>query len=117
RPRDRLHNYRRDGGSVVQRHDTLQFVRQFHAMLRNAPAEAVLLRQMRMRQMIDTGQKRAEHLAVGHDAADGDATEIDAMIAALAADQAEAGAFAPYAMIGDRHLKGGDRKSTRLNSS
>jgi hypothetical protein len=28
-------------------------------------------------------------------------------IAALAADQAEAGAFAPYAMIGDRHLKGG----------
>src|SRR5690606_39388601 len=76
-------------------------------MLRNAPAEAVLLRQMRMRQMIDTGQKRAEHLAVGHDATDGDATEIDAMIAALAADQAEAGAFAPYAMIGDRHLKGG----------
>ena len=43
--------------------------------------------------VVDAGQQRAELLAVGDDAADRDAAEIDAVIAALAADQAEARAL------------------------
>jgi hypothetical protein len=45
---------------------------------------------MGVRHVVDAGQQRAEHLAVGDDAAHRDAAEIDAVIAALAADQAEA---------------------------
>ena len=59
------------------------------------------------RQVVDAGQQRAEHLAVADDAADRDAAEIDAVIAALAADQAEARALADGALIGERDLEGG----------
>ena len=59
------------------------------------------------RHVIDAGQQRAEHLAVGDDAADRDAAEIDAVIAALAADQAEARAVALGAVIGERDLERG----------
>ncbi len=52
-------------------------------------------------------RKRAEHLAVADDAADRDAAEIDAVIAALAADQAEARALADGALIGERDLEAG----------
>ena len=58
-------------------------------------------------QMIDAGQQAAEGLAVGDDAADGDAAEADAVIAALAPDQPRARALAADAVIGDRHLEGG----------
>ena len=46
--------------------------------------------------VIDAGDERAEMLAVGHHAADGDAAEIDAVIAALAADQARCGSPSPF---------------------
>ena len=47
--------------------------------------------------MVDAGQQRAEDLAVADDAADGSAAEADAVIAALAADQARCGA--PWPLI------------------
>ena len=83
-----------DGRGVVQRDDALQLVGELRAMLRLAAREGVLGRQVRVRHVVDAGQQRAEHLAVGDDAADRDAAEIDAVIAALAADQAEARAVA-----------------------
>ena len=60
-----------------------------------------------MRQMIDAGQQRAELLAVGDDAADRDAAEADAVIAALAADQPHARGVAAHIVIGERDLERG----------
>ncbi|MCY1238942.1 hypothetical protein D9M72_517030 [compost metagenome] len=74
-------------------------------MFRFAAGKGVLRRQVRVRHVVDAGQKRAEHLAVGDDAADRDAAEVDAVIAALAADQAEARAVALGAVVGERDLQ------------
>jgi len=57
--------------------------------------------------MIDAGQQRAEHLAVIDDAAHRGTAEADAMITALAADQAGAGALALGLVIGQRDLQRG----------
>ena len=65
--------------------------------------------------MVDAGEQRAEMLAVVDDAADRDAAEADAVIAALAADQAGAGAFAAHVVIGERDLERGvDRLGARV---
>ena len=55
--------------------------------------------------MIDAGEQRAELLAVVDDAADRDAAEADAVIAALASDQAHARGVAAHIMIGERDLE------------
>ena len=57
--------------------------------------------------MIDAGEQRAEEFAVADDAADRDAAEADAVIAALAPDQARARAFAADVVIGERDLERG----------
>ena len=57
--------------------------------------------------MVDAGQQRAEHLAVVDDAADRGAAKADAVIAALAADQADAAALAVDLVIGQRDLERG----------
>ena len=57
--------------------------------------------------MIDAGEQRAELLAVIDDAADRDAAEPDAVIAALAPDQAHARGVAAHIMIGERDLERG----------
>ena len=57
--------------------------------------------------MIDAGQKRAEGFAVVDDAADRNAAEADAVIAAFAADQARAPGFAAAVVIGERDLQRG----------
>ena len=57
--------------------------------------------------MVDAGEQRAEEFAVVDDAADRDAAEADAVIAALAADQARARAFAAHIVIGERDLERG----------
>ena len=59
--------------------------------------------------------RRAEHLAVAGNAADRDAAEVDAVVAALAADQPGALAFAARAVVGDGHLQRGfHRLGTRV---
>ena len=75
------------------------------AVLRLAAREGVACRVVRVRQVVDAGEQRAEHLAVADDAADRDAAEADAVIAALAADQPRARAFAARAVIGERDLE------------
>ena len=63
--------------------------------------------------MVDAGQQRAEELAVVDDAADRDAAEADAVIAALAADQAGARPCAADVVIGQRDL---ERRVGRLRA-
>ena len=80
------------------------------------PREKRIARQVvRVRQVIDARQHRAEELAVVDHAADRDAAEADAVVAALAADQAGARAFAAHAVIGERDLERGvDRLGARV---
>ena len=55
--------------------------------------------------MVDAAQRRPEGLAVADDAAHRDAAEVDAVVAALAADQPGARAFAARAVVGDGDLQ------------
>ena len=80
----------------MQRDDALQVVGEVRAPFRLALRERLLLAVVGVRQMVDAGQQRAEQLAVVDDAADRDAAEADAVIAALAADEAGAAALAAH---------------------
>ncbi len=96
-----------DGGDVrrvMQADDALQRIGEMRAVLRLALGEGVL-RQVGVRQVIDARQHRAEPLAVIDHAADRDAAEADAVIAALAPDEAGARALAVGAVIGERDLE------------
>ena len=77
-------------------------------MLRLAAREAVLGRQMGVRHVVDARVRSVPNiLPVGDDAAHRDAAEIDAVIAALAADQPGAAALALHALVGERDLQRG----------
>ena len=107
RARHRLDDDRGDGRSIVQRDDAFEIVGQMRAPVRLAFAERLLGAIIGRRQMVDAGQQRAEELAVADNAADRDAAEADAVIAALASDQARARAFAADVVIGERDLERG----------
>ena len=106
-----------DGGDVrgvVQADDAFQRIGQMGALLRFTLGEGVL-RQVGVRQVIDARQHRAEPLAIVDHAADRDAAEADAVIAALAAHEAGARALAVGAVIGQRDLEGAvDRLGARV---
>ena len=107
----RLDDHRGDGRRAVQRDDAFELVGQMRAPFRLAPGEGLVLAVVGRRQMIDAGKKRAEELAIVDDAADRDAAEADAVIAALAADQARARALAADVVVGERDLERGiDRR-------
>ena len=91
----------------MQRDDAFEFVGEMRAPFRLALGEGLMLAAIGRRQMIDAGQQRAEELAVVDDAADRNAAETDAVIAALAADQPGAGAFAAHIVIGERDFERG----------
>ena len=68
-----------------------------------------------MRQVVHARQLRAEELAVVDHAPHGDAAEADAVVTALAADEAGARAFATRAVIGEGDLERGvHRLGTRV---
>src|ERR1700754_4405050 len=75
------------------------------APLGYAARERVVLDIVRVPQMIDAGQQRAEELAVVDHAADRRAAEADAVIALLASDQPLARSFAAQPVIRDRNLQ------------
>jgi hypothetical protein len=91
----------------VEGDDALQFIREMRAPFGLAFGECLLLAIIGVRQMIDAGEQRAEMFAVIDDAADGNAAEARAVIAALAADQAGAPALAAHGMISERDLERG----------
>ena len=105
--RHRLDDDRGDGRGVVERDQALEVVGELGAVRRLAAGEGVPGEVVGVADVIDAGQQRAEQLAVADDAADRDAAEIDAVIAALAADQAEARALPDGALIGERDLERG----------
>ena len=77
------------------------------APVRLALREGLLAAIIGVRQVVDAGQQRAEELAVVDDAADRDAAEADAVIAALAADEARALPLARHVPVGERDLERG----------
>ena len=85
----------------MQADDALQGVGEMAAPFRLALGEGLMLAAIGRRQMVDAGKQHAEELAVVDHAADRDAAEADAVIAALAPDQALARALAPHVVIGD----------------
>ena len=91
----------------MQRDDALQLVGQMRAPFRLALGERLLLAVVGVRQVIDARQHRAERLAVVGQPADRHAAEADAVIAALAADEARALALAARVPIGQRDLERG----------
>ena len=105
RARHRLDDDGGDRRGVVQRDDALEIVGEMRAIVRLALGEGLLLAVIGVRQVVDAGQQRAEELAVGDDAADRDAAEADAVIAALAADQPGLGALAEHVPVGERDLQ------------
>ncbi len=89
----------------MQRQDALQHICLFGAVLGLPFGEGVLREVVGVRQVVDPGQQCAEHLAVGNDAADGNAAEADPVIATLAANEAKALPLALHPMIGERDFE------------
>src|SRR4029077_11744855 len=92
-----------------------QLVGKMRAPLRLALAEGLMLAAIGRRQVIDTGQERAEEFAIVDDAANRNAAEAHAMIAALTPDQSGAAALPAHIMIGERDFERGvDRLRSRI---
>ncbi len=85
--------------------DPFERVGEMGAPFRLALGEGLMLAIVGRGQMVDAGEQRAEILAVVDHAADRNAAEADAVIAALAADEALARALAPHVVIGERDLE------------
>ena len=102
---DRLDDHCRDGRGIVQRDESLQVVGQFRAVLRHPAREGVARQVMGVADMVGAGQQRPEALAVADNAADRDAAEVDAVVAALAADQPGSRSVAAGTVVADRHLE------------
>ena len=104
-----------DGGGVVQVDEAGQLVGQVRAPLGLALGEGLLGAVVGGLQMVDAGQHVAELLAVGDHAADRDAAEADAVVAALAADEARARALTAGLVVAERDLERGvDRLAARI---
>src|ERR1700685_339239 len=75
------------------------------APFRLADGERLMLAAIGGQQMIDAGQERAEEFAGVDNAADRNAAEADAVIAALAADQAGPARLPAHGMTGERDFE------------
>jgi hypothetical protein len=100
---DGLHDAGGDGVRAVQVNKTLQIVGELRAGLGLTLGELVF-RQQRVAQMADAGQAQPEGLLVVHQAGHGDAAEVDAVVGALAPDQAHALSLAPGLVICEGHF-------------
>ena len=91
----------------MQRDDALEFVGDVLAPFGLAAREGLMLAVVGRRHVVDAGKERAEELAVVDDSPDRDAAEADAMIAALAPDEAGALALALHVPVGHGDLQRG----------
>ena len=96
--RHRLDDHRGDGLGAVQRDQPLQVVGEIGPMLPLAAHEGAVARGVGVTQVVDARQAGAEGAPVVDHAADADAAEADAVIAALPADQPRARRPAPIAL-------------------
>ena len=90
-----------------KRDQPVELVGEMRAPFRLADGEGLFGAVIGACEVIDAGEQRAELLAIGDDAADGDAAEADAVIAALAADQPHPRGVAAHVMVGERDLQRG----------
>ena len=112
--RDGLDDHSSDGGCIVQRYQPLELIGEFRAVRGQAAREGVAFEVMRVRQVIDAGNHgRGPHLAIRDHAADADATESHAVIAALAPDETYARGVAFDPVIRQRDL---ERRIDRLGA-
>ena len=102
-----LHDHGGDVAGIVQRHEALEVIGELGAVRRQAAGEGIRGQQVGVRQVVHARQHGAEELAVVDHAAHGNAAEADPVVAALAADQAGAGAFAAHAVVSQRNLERG----------
>jgi hypothetical protein len=115
RARHRLDDDGGDGVGTMQRHHPLEIVGEFGAMLRLILRKSVAGQIMGVTDVVDARQMSRKGSAVRHHAADRHAAEADAVIAALAADQARPRPLADGALVGQRDLQRGvDRFRTRI---
>src|ERR1700691_6709847 len=91
----------------MQRDNAFKIVRKMRAPFGLADSERLMLAAIGCRQMIHSGQERAEEFAVVDNAADRNAAEADARIAALAADQAGPAGLPANVVIGERDFERG----------
>ena len=99
----------------MQRDQTLEVVGELRPMLRLAAAEGIAGDVVGVANMIHACEQSSEHLTIVGDAADRRAAEIDAVIAALAADQPGLCSIALGPVIGERDLERGlDRFGARV---
>ena len=113
-PGDRLDDDRGDRLRAVLRDHRLERVGELGAVRRLSARERVAREIVRVRQVVDDRQQlRRELLAVGLDAADRDAAEADAVIAARAADEAHALRLPLRLPVGERDL---ERRVDRLRA-
>ena len=91
----------------MQGDDPLEIVGELDTMLGLAARKGVAGEIMGVADMVDAGEQRAEHLAIGDNAANRNAAEIDAVITALTTDEAEAAALADDTLVGERDLEPG----------
>src|SRR3954466_13766884 len=96
---------KRAGGRVGQGAKPLEVLGELGAVRRLAAREGVAHDVVRMAQMVDARETRPEQLAIGSQAADRHAAEVDAVVAALAADQAKTAGLTARAMVGERDLE------------
>ena len=91
----------------MQDYKFFQFIGQVAAPLRFTAAEGLFLTIVSVGQVVNAAQSVAEEFAVGHHAAHGNTSEIDAVIAAFTTNQPRARALAFRAVIGDGDFEGG----------
>ena len=89
----------------MQGDDAFERIGEVAAPFRLALGEGLTLAVVGRRQVIDAGEQRAEELAVVDHAADRNAAEADAVIGALAPDQALARPVPAHVVIGERDLQ------------
>ena len=117
RGRDRVDDQRGDVRGVVQRDDAaLELVGELRAEIGLSPRKCIPGRIVRVPEVVHARhQHAAVGLAVRRHAADRHAADVDAVVRALAADEARTRALAPQAMVGDRDLERGvDRLGARV---
>src|SRR4029079_18646762 len=89
----------------MQSDETIEVVGKMRPPFRLADAEGLLLAIVSLYQVVDAGEQRTEWFAIVDDAANGNSTKTDTVIAAHTTDQTHARGIAAHVVIGERDLE------------
>ncbi len=108
--RHRLDDHRGHIARIVEQHEAFELIGELRAV-RRLPARVGVARQIvRRPDVVNAGHHRRKRFAVAWNPAGHRATDIDAVIAALAADDDASARLAACTMVGERHLDRGIRR-------